>query len=294
MMTGKIDFSYRPETYFSESPNREQLLSKIKGKVRREEARARLETFGFSALNDFIARESLDEEERKAWGAIHPANMGGEYLPDPEEDEVEIARVSLRSVTADQITIRARRDGRRIRYRVEDEYETKYQLPFAYSHKPLTLRKLVRLINKVDDGYHEGGLVIGFWELQLDFEDREGAEKFVSIDSAYYPELKRYYAEYADRWFQRRLPSEDSGDSRYHELKRYYNANRTHTSEQQLEKRIRVFYGYSDRKWEAFKSKLHPDWNLKHLYNLQHDDFDLLDNWPGLSPDQLEGIIQTT
>ena len=67
-MTGKIDFSYRPETYFSESPNREQLLSKIKGKVRREEARARLETFGFSALNDFIARESLDEEERKAWG----------------------------------------------------------------------------------------------------------------------------------------------------------------------------------------------------------------------------------
>ncbi len=63
-MTGKIDFSYRPETYFSESPNREQLLSKIKGKVRREEARARLETFGFSALNDFIARESLDEEER--------------------------------------------------------------------------------------------------------------------------------------------------------------------------------------------------------------------------------------
>ena len=60
------------------------------------------------------------------WGRLHPSNMGGEYLPLLRKGEVEIARISLQSVTADQISIRARRLSKRIGYRIVDEYEMGY------------------------------------------------------------------------------------------------------------------------------------------------------------------------
>ena len=131
--------------------------------------------------------------------------MGGEYLPDLEKYEVEIARISLKTLLSDQLTIRAWQDGRVIRYRVEDEYQTKYEPPFEYSFKPLTLRKLIRFINGVEDGYHEGGVVIGFWE-QESYWGKDEAKEFLSIDSAYYPDLQRYYTEFFDRWSRKRFP----------------------------------------------------------------------------------------
>ena len=48
--------------------------------------------------------------------------MGGEYLPPLLDDEVEIARVSLASVTADQTSVRAQRIPGGIAYRIVDEY----------------------------------------------------------------------------------------------------------------------------------------------------------------------------
>ncbi len=51
--------------------------------------------------------------------------MGDEYLPDYLPGEVEIARVSLRSVTADMIALRARPEGVGIRYRWVAEQEAK-------------------------------------------------------------------------------------------------------------------------------------------------------------------------
>ena len=49
--------------------------------------------------------------------------MSGEYLPDFDGDEVEIARVTLASVTGDVISIRARGQHALIHYRIVDEYE---------------------------------------------------------------------------------------------------------------------------------------------------------------------------
>jgi hypothetical protein len=37
--------------------------------------------------------------------------MGGEYLPDYEEGDVEIARIELESTTADVISIRVKKEG---------------------------------------------------------------------------------------------------------------------------------------------------------------------------------------
>jgi len=49
-----IDLSFRPYTYWSESPRPELLLSRICGKVRQDIARRRYAGRGFSALEEFL------------------------------------------------------------------------------------------------------------------------------------------------------------------------------------------------------------------------------------------------
>ena len=56
-------------------------------------------------------------------GQIYPSFMGGEYLPDADDGEVEIARVALRSVMADVMSVRACLEEDGIRYRIVDEYQ---------------------------------------------------------------------------------------------------------------------------------------------------------------------------
>ncbi|MFB3077873.1 MAG: hypothetical protein ACE1Y4_07675, partial [Lysobacterales bacterium] len=129
-----IDLNYRPDTYWPESLTPEQLLSRIHGKERQDIACLTYAACGFSGLDAFLAREALTHEEREAWGRVHPLCMGGEYLPDTEAGEVEIARLSMQSTTGDQISMRARQADGVIRYRVVGEYEDeegmRYVLPF--------------------------------------------------------------------------------------------------------------------------------------------------------------------
>jgi len=58
------DLSYRPATYWPSAPTVEQLLSRIKGQARRDQARAIMESEGFSGLSTFIAQQSLSEDDR--------------------------------------------------------------------------------------------------------------------------------------------------------------------------------------------------------------------------------------
>ena len=84
--------------------------------------------------------------------------MGGEYLPPLLDDEVEIARISLASVTADQTSVRAQRVAGGIAYRIVDEYGedgTEYVCRPDRSDLPLTLAELVAMI----DGAQEGASV---------------------------------------------------------------------------------------------------------------------------------------
>ena len=79
-----INLEYRPSTYWPESENREQRLSHIHGKVRRDITRNALESGGIGELNSFgpeLLAESLSDPGRQTWGGIHPSMMGGEYLP---------------------------------------------------------------------------------------------------------------------------------------------------------------------------------------------------------------------
>jgi len=95
-----IDLDYRPRDYFWALDANVLLPSDISGEARWKLFRARIEAG--STVRDGLDAELLDKPLREAWGRLHPRNMGGEYLPPLRKAEVEMARISLDSTTADQ------------------------------------------------------------------------------------------------------------------------------------------------------------------------------------------------
>jgi hypothetical protein len=71
----------------------------------------------------FLTANGLRPHHRKSLESFHPLFMGGHYLPDVVEGEVEIARLHLRSVTSDVTSVYARTVKGVIHDRVVDEYE---------------------------------------------------------------------------------------------------------------------------------------------------------------------------
>jgi hypothetical protein len=71
--------------------------------------------------------------------------MGGEYLPNRHQQEVEIARIAIQSTTGDVTSVYARPVGKRIAYRIVDEYEgsTLSGRSERTSNKPLTMGQLM-------------------------------------------------------------------------------------------------------------------------------------------------------
>ncbi|MFC1560561.1 hypothetical protein ACFL3W_01305 [Pseudomonadota bacterium] len=128
-------------------------------------------------------------------------------MPRLEEKEVEIARISLDSVTYDQISIRARGELGNIHFRVVDEYKTEFLQPFHHGKYPLSLEELVKFIDSTNhpgDPY-PNGLVQSHWNFIFHEERQiEEAVNFVHLESVFYPELVAYYTEIAREWIDRR------------------------------------------------------------------------------------------
>src|SRR5262249_41993988 len=151
---------------------------------------------------DFVLEEQLDEEDRESWGRIHPAMMGGEYLPKVEGDEVEIARIDLQSVTADALEVRARRHGGAIRYRVVDEDERTFEITPRESAMPLSFGELIELIDTAANGDFLG-LTDTYRDYNLEgVDDPEELLTFVSVGSAFYPQLEAYYIDRTYAWVE--------------------------------------------------------------------------------------------
>src|SRR3989442_2873659 len=74
-------------------------------------------------------------------------DLGREFLPDQQANEVEIACISLASVTGDVIAVTARRRGGRIVYQIIDEYGTRFHFDPKTSTRPLSMGELVSLID---------------------------------------------------------------------------------------------------------------------------------------------------
>ncbi len=199
-----IDYAFRPESYWDVSDPLQAILVNVKGTRRRQMIRDYWEADAIAELEKGLLRDNLTEEDRVGLGKIHPSFMGGEYLPDYAEGEVEIARIELESTTADVISIRVKKEGERIAYLIVDEYETEFNILPTHSDKPLTLSELVRLI---DGAMEEGSL--GLYYTQMNYEGGECSiewldqmRHFTRVESVFYQQLHLHYEKLLDLWYE--------------------------------------------------------------------------------------------
>jgi hypothetical protein len=182
---GPIDLSFRPRSYFWPVGLEVQLLTHIKGAARRAAVQRLIDTGQTDQIPALLAKAELSEEERTGLGRIHPMFMGGEYLPNQDTHEVEIARIEINSTTFDVTSVYGRRGTSAIHYRVVDEYngDTLTGPAKRTSAKPLTLGELTDFF-------------MGAWclmeVLEANYEgDVEQMLGFFCTRSAFYPDLDR-------------------------------------------------------------------------------------------------------
>ena len=188
-----VDLSFRPSSRLFPLTAEKLLLSRVKGTQRRESLTAAIEQDRLGDLNPFFTQTSLSAEDRRARAAIHPSFMGGEYLPDFEEGELEMARLSLRSVTADVISIRLRRTEDSFVYRIVDEYMD--QDPNGLLDEPTTIVVDQPLTMKDFGAFVVQVSRMDHWCGPESHETEEEAQDFVVATSEFYPEFGDYIAE---------------------------------------------------------------------------------------------------
>lgn len=199
----ELDLGYRPESYFWPITHETHLIAAIKGERRRNAIRAAFDADEVSALDEYYATPVLHEEDRRALGRLHPSFMGGEYLPNRQETEVEIARINIDSTTSDVTSIYAKAGKNRIYYRVVDEYrgDTLTGKRTRTSKRPLTLAELVEFF-------------LAVWPLRDVLEgndlDREGAHEFTHPSSEFYPDFADAIAAEIDGWYAEVEETEDA------------------------------------------------------------------------------------
>jgi hypothetical protein len=192
-----IDLSFRPASYFWPMGLETHLLARIKGAERKAAVQSLIEAGRLDDIFEFLARSALDDDERKAFGAIDPRFMGGEYLPDLAQNEIEIARITIQSTLQDVTSVYARRGKGRIHYRVVDEYEGETLTGKATrtSTRPLTLGQLEAFFN---------GAWALFDVLEMNFGehgyDPDGIRGFSSVTSQFYPQIGELYRQRIEAW----------------------------------------------------------------------------------------------
>jgi hypothetical protein len=205
-MSDEIDLDYRPETYFRPQKLERFLLAKVKGAVLRKKLQALLDAGRHAEVRALLTAEGIPAAYEKALESVHPMFMGGNYLPDTEDGEVEIARISIKSTTYDVTCVYARPDGGAIRYRVVDEYEgeTLQGTTAVRTERPMTLGELADFF-------------LGAWPLidvlERNFErDLDASLDFFSAESEFYPDFDRLCRERVIEHFLE-LDVEDDDDA---------------------------------------------------------------------------------
>jgi hypothetical protein len=196
--TRGIDLKYRPSSYFWARDNHIPLISDIKGAERRKLYEQALEDGNTDLIDVLLTQPALSVEDRSAISGIHPAYMGGEYLPNTDGREVEIARITIASTTQDVTCVYAKQVGKRIHYRVVDEYDgdTLDGKGIRTSLQPLTLKQLVDFFLKT------WNLIVC---LDANFSDygneRDDVQGFiVGASSSFYAEFGGLVRARVDEW----------------------------------------------------------------------------------------------
>ena len=195
-----IDLGYRPQSYFWPITHDTHLIAAIKGERRREAIRAAYDADQVSPPDTLYATPTLSDADRCALKRLHPSSMGGEYLPDRRDTEVEIARINIDSTTSDVTSVYAKAGKDRILYRAVDEYggDTLTAKRTRSAKRPLSLGELI--------------VFLAAWPLQDVLEmnelDRDGAQDFTRPSSEVYPQFEAAIRARIDEWY----PEEEQGD----------------------------------------------------------------------------------
>lgn len=173
------------------------------------------EDFDPAVWGEWLTNSKLDDHTRKLTGGVHPALMGGEYLPQLDQNEIEIVRIVLASTMQDVISVRARRSGQRIAYRVVDEHENEFALPRKSSTAPLSLDQLIGFIDGTNHAEDSQGNGLVFSVLDMNIEgsgDPESLRGFVSVSSVFYPDLRKYYDAETDQYLDQFRVEDDEDE----------------------------------------------------------------------------------
>lgn len=184
----EIDLDFRPKTYWtpaSEQPSR---------------AKA---TYNPGNVKPAVLK--------KTFFGCRPQLRSGADIPDFFETELEIARLRFAKTVHEEVTsLRARRVGSRIVYRVVDELVEEWggeiKVHPRSSQDPLSLRQLIGLIDSAEiPDEHRIGLVIPSWELDLTTvrSDIHQLRDSLAISSVFYPQLPIYYDRLFLEWANR-------------------------------------------------------------------------------------------
>jgi hypothetical protein len=222
-----IDLDFRPAHYADFDDPVALALNGIKGQMRREMVRDMLTAEGdkrdvydvvLGPIDEGILSERVSESSIDTMNlSCGPSWLGGEYLPDLGQGEIEIARAVLASVTMDVFSLRARLVGGIYRYSLVDEYSTDFVIHPSTSKKPLKLRELAQLWDTVErpDLERRGRSFVELWWWQMwEFGyPEEKCTAFARVESDQYPELGAYYEERARQWRieRARQRAEDEG-----------------------------------------------------------------------------------
>lgn len=178
-----IDLEFRPKTYFAPFDARSYVWSHVKGVFRREAVPHSLQSGQLYGELESIVTPGLPEPQRTSLSKISPALLGGEFLPPFKNNEVEIARITLRSVTYNVTAVFAYFARGQYYYRVVGEYDGE-----AVSgpcrrvlDAPLSLGELTHFI--------ERAWPLAEADLRAFEGDLEEALDFFWAESAFYPDL---------------------------------------------------------------------------------------------------------
>ena len=198
LTTRGIDLNYRPSSYFWPMGLETHLLARIKGAERKAALQRLIDAGRLDDIPDYLAKSALTGEERQVLGRIHPAFMGGEYLPNLMENEVMVARVTIASTTQDVTCLYARRGKNRIYYRMVDEYgsDSFRGRSTRTSTRPLTLGAMVSFFNGAWSIFNV--LEANFGHTGYDLNEIQ--DFIVDADSQFYDGFEALYRRRVREW----------------------------------------------------------------------------------------------
>ncbi len=198
-----IDYEYKPNNMFDKSlKDFVHVVSRIKGTNRQRMAEDYYNNGNFESLDPIILHESLGKEQIESFSRIDPSFLGGEFLDDFFENEVEVARIVLCTAHLDTISIRAQKTkNHSINLRIIDEYDSEFPLEVTQFDEIPTFAELVDWFEH--EYSEEGGLILMHLKSAADSgAERSEIEDFVSFKSFYYPELSIHTEMRIKKWLE--------------------------------------------------------------------------------------------